>query len=177
LNLNRISDSKNNECEIVDIIFLSHMAYIYLTNKETNIFFIKMIIKRKNEYVVIDLDGNEYQFAVVLLLLKHMKVDENRNFEKYTTFNDMDYGIFEKIVFNGIEYLYLVNVDNHDDYFVQEIIVEVNEVKITNFVDGSFEFDFAILYLAKKHRDDKNYNLLNDEDVFKITEIAKKLKL
>lgn len=71
--------------------------------------------------------------------------------EYITLENDKDYFIVDEIEVNGVTYIYLTNENDDKDFCIRKM-GENNEVLR---LDNGTEFDKALLYFTKKHKDDK----------------------
>jgi|GEM_PF-1869404 len=169
------------EYEIADIIFADETGYIYIADKGgvNSFFMIKKITKcNKGNLIISNLDDDsELSYAMAVLIEKHRWVD--KKIKKYMILeNRMKYGIYENILINNVEYLYLVNVDDFNDFCIRktETVFNSREKHIVG-LDSENEFFLALVYLAKKHHNDKNYGLLPYEKATDIIKMIKKIKL
>lgn len=67
----------------------------------------------------------------------------------------IDYMIVDEISINNTRYVYLSNVNDKEDFFVQKIKVE-NGQEILEALDSDEEFDNALKIFYEKHNNDLN---------------------
>ncbi len=72
------------------------------------------------------------------------------NLEYITLEDGQDYFIIDEITENNISYLYLTNENNEEDFCIRKM-GKGNEVFK---LDNEIEFDKALLYFTKKHKND-----------------------
>jgi len=70
---------------------------------------------------------------------------------KLITLENDEYGIVDIIIINNIEYYYLTNPENLEDFCIRKIITENGEELIVG-LDDEKEFDMALMEFTKKYQ-------------------------
>lgn len=65
--------------------------------------------------------------------------------------NGRDYFIIDEITENNVTYLYLTNENDEKDFCIRKMGKDNEVLKL----DNDKEFDKALLYFTKKHKDEK----------------------
>ena len=72
--------------------------------------------------------------------------------EVITLEDGLDYEVIDEIIENGTKYIYLSNEENEKDFCIRKEIIEEGQEFIVG-LDSKTEFDKALLYFTKKHKD------------------------
>ncbi len=74
-----------------------------------------------------------------------------------TVINNKTYIEIDKITIKNQEYVYLMNKENNEDFFIRKLAVRDGKVYYDGLEDKN-EFDTAMMYFVKKHE-----NMLDEE--------------
>lgn len=71
--------------------------------------------------------------------------------EYITLENGKDYFIIDEITENDVTYLYLTNENDENDFCIRKMGKDNEVIRL----DNDIEFDKALLYFTKKHKNDE----------------------
>ena len=79
-------------------------------------------------------------------------------FTNVVTLEDgIEYAVIDEINYDNKKFIYLTNVNDHEDFCIRKIITENNEQFIIG-LDDEQEFDLALMLFAKNHKDEIGKN-------------------
>jgi len=75
------------------------------------------------------------------------------NIDVITLEDGIEYAVIEEIVHGNNKYVYLTNINDHEDFCIRKVIVEEAEEFLVGLEDDA-EFDLALMLFAKNHKEE-----------------------